>query len=622
MSQPRINPLNRRARRRLALTSALNNPPSSHVAPSSPAALTAVPSLPSKKRKRRRIEDVSHRSSSEISPSAPRDSALAPASGQMPNASAGPSRHPMDHTAIGTQGETDAIQNHLATTSTPSIQQQFQDRAKLMAVRESKARLEVELRTLGEEVQAKNELLSSHGDTIDRLKQNFTCNICFELFRDPHALAPCGHTACASCLLGWFSSVNSLLHQPERYDPANSPNYTRNRTKCCFTCRTPVVHKPIPSYILKDTVHALSTQLRFQSTEAESLTENVSAADREAMWNTVFKEVTNRAWYIDEEDLGVRRCGRCGHEITGRNCSHCNEHFSDLSAEDSDGSDSEDYSDDDSIVHYAGRPGFVPGRWPGEDTDEEDEFLDGDGWHDIEVGQGDEWARAHRRNRHRNNLPAMNFEFGFQGAVLDNVSVDEDERESYEGSFIDDENAGLERHFMRGYDFDGDDDEDIDDDADGDDDDSLASRDRTSRRHDPEDTWEGLDRHGRPTRIAGRRVAYSPSYDGSRYDSEDTMEGLGRYDRSTRYIDLDRVDRESSNDTWQSAKTEADSDDGEARMTGSRTVVHANTDDIAEGAPRQSRRVQRVASVTDSESEEIGQPRRRRRVAMISSDDE
>lgn len=319
-----------------------------------------------------------------------------------------------------------------------------------------------------------------------------------------HRLAPCGHTACASCLLEWFSSLNSLLHPPQR-EP-DMPHYTRNRTKCCFTCRTAVVHKPIPSYIIKDTVHALSAQLRLQGagteSEAEAVPENVSSADRAAMWDAVFKPITNRSWYVDEEDNGVRRCGTCGHEIEGRNCSHCNEHFSDLSDEDSYG----DYSEDESLIfRHPINDRFFHARWPGEDSEEEgfseeDDWRD---WHGDAAYRFGELPVHHLRGERGpgNRYQPMDFEFGFQEGVLDNGSGGED-LESDGASFIDDEDAGMERYFARGYDYDGDDD---DEERHEDDEDEGDVSDMEAR------SWPRLDRHGRPTRIGGRQVAYSPS---------------------------------------------------------------------------------------------------------------
>jgi hypothetical protein len=295
-----------------------------------------------------------------------------------------------------------------------------------------------------------------------------------------------------------------LLHPPQHYETADLSHYTRNRTKCCFTCRTAVVHKPIPSYIIKDTVHALSAQLRLQGsgteTEAEDVSKIISAADRAAMWDTVFKPVINRSWYVDEEDNGVRRCGTCGHEIEGRNCSHCNEHFSDLSDEDS----YDDYSEDESLIfRHPINERFLGARWPGEDSEEGEDFSGEENWHGVDRGRG-ELALNHLRGQRGpgNRYQPMDFEFGFQEGVLENGSEGEG-TESEMASFIDDEDMGLEGHFIRGYDFDGDDDDD---------------EERHEDEEDDHDAFMGtidrlrLDRHGRPTRIRGRAVAYSPSY--------------------------------------------------------------------------------------------------------------
>ncbi|KAJ9098640.1 hypothetical protein QFC21_004288 [Naganishia friedmannii] len=648
-------------RRRLALTSALNNPENfsenANATASTPhllaefntvgqanestshAAALAVPLSPEtivgKKRKRRRVEVVSNDAllgvlptsfsavglgSTSASVSA---SALTPLKGHAGPSSASSAKA----TAISGKEAANAIHQNVAPSSTPSIQQQLQERTKLLAERESNTKLEAQVQTLGKEVQFKNHLLSNHDETMQNLKQNFTCNICFELFRDPHAyvvlcsvllppftqtlnrslvlhrLAPCGHTACAPCLLEWFSSLNSLLHPPQHHEPADVLHYTKTRTKVCFTCRTPVIHKPIPSYIIKDTVHALSAQLRLQGTgtevEAEEAPEIVSAAGREFMWDTVFKPVTNRSWFVDEDD-GVRRCSTCGHEIEGRHCSHCNEHFSDLSDdEDSYG----DYSEDESLIfrHPINQDGFLHARWPGEDSEEED-FSDEDIWPGVDY-RHDGYAANHLRGARRPNVryQPMDFEFGFQEGVLEN-GFGGDEPESDGASFIDDDDIGMERHFVRGYDYDGDDDDE----------------DRHEEEEDERDglgmdalDWSRLDRHGRPTQIHGRAVAYSPS--------------VG-----------------SSHGTFHSVGSESMNEDAEPsaiEVTGSRGNGYSDNDTSAreDWGPvrrlnrfgRRHRSVDSLASINSSpamsdagSAEEIEQPRRRRRVVRIVSDED
>lgn len=251
------------------------------------------------------------------------------------------------------------------------------------------------------------------------------------------------------------------------------------------------------------------------------------------MWDVVFKPAaTRRRWYVDEEDLGVRRCASCGFEIDGRWCHHCDEQFSDISDEASENTgsdDSEHYSSNDSLDSRIPRAFFADreleaegeelpwpedfrwpgeGRWPGEaseddmDDDEDDEFY----------GRAREWrvdpdddngmnadrdlnVRLVGRERPRNVVQRQDFHFGFGGADLGHASGDEGD--SYEGSFIDDDDAGMERHFVRGYDYDGEDSDASDMDASG------------------SDRSGNLDRYGRPTHLAGRQVAYSPSDDES-----------------------------------------------------------------------------------------------------------
>lgn len=341
-----------------------------------------------------------------------------------------------------------------------------------------------------------------------------------DMANSDYRLVPCGHTACAPCLLQWFGSVNSLLRPPQHLEEAEVADYLGKHTKCCFTCRAAVTHKPVPSYILQDTVQALSQQLAIQESETDGIDippEHVmSSTDRATLWDALFKPTPRRRWFVDEEDYGVRRCGSCGYEIDGRWCLHCNEQFSDIS----DVSDSDHYSSDDSVAFRIPHA-FFPGaelegnepRWPGEGSDDDDlrgSNAEDDGFY----GRAREWRlepddddnRMHDdldpnirlvgRDRPRNILPRQDFHFAFGGADLDHRS--NDGGDSYEGSFIDDDDdTGMERHFVRGYDYDGEDSDPSDLD--------VSASDRSG----------DMDRYGRPTHLAGRQVAYSPSYNGS-----------------------------------------------------------------------------------------------------------
>ncbi|KAJ9122487.1 hypothetical protein QFC22_001915 [Naganishia vaughanmartiniae] len=422
MSQVNPSALNRKGRRRRPLTSALNNPElfneNATATASSPAStselldtasrangssLTAHATPPSqstagRKRKRKRTDTGATGASLGVSVSAPSDIGLASKSAHgSRNGHAGLSSVAASRHAIVVSGTGVANVVHGASSSLPSVQQQFQERGQLLAERESNTKLEAQLKTLGKEVQFKNELkLQGSGTDI----------------------------------------------------------------------------------------------------EAEDAPAIISAADRVALWDNVFKPVTNRSWYIDDEDLGVRRCGTCGHEIEGRNCSHCDEHFSDLSDEDS----YDDYSEDESLMlRHPINHGFLHARWPGEDS-EEDDFSDEDGWNGVDEHRHGQFALGHLRGlRPANRFQPMDFEFGFQEGVLENGSGGE-EPESDGASFNDDEDMGLARHFGRGYEFDGEDDDDEghEDDEDG--------RDAFGM-----EAIEWVDRHGRPTRIGGRAVGYSPS---------------------------------------------------------------------------------------------------------------
>lgn len=71
--------------------------------------------------------------------------------------------------------------------------------------------------------------------SIDDIRGLVTCRICVRPMYEPYTIA-CGHTFCYSCLAQWFS--------------------THHHNKTCPDCRTEVIHRPAPAYIVR-TDHAL-----------------------------------------------------------------------------------------------------------------------------------------------------------------------------------------------------------------------------------------------------------------------------------------------------------------------------------------------------------------------------
>lgn len=116
------------------------------------------------------------------------------------------------------------------------------------------------------------------------------------------------------------------------------------RTKCCFTCRTQVLGRPVPNYAVKHLLDAVRPHL-----DVEAIADRPAAGVgglAPDMWDEVFRasEQQARRWFHDFED-GVRRCSHCGHEVADGACTNCGDVFSDLESEVELGSDGGAWSD-------------------------------------------------------------------------------------------------------------------------------------------------------------------------------------------------------------------------------------------------------------------------------------
>ena len=101
---------------------------------------------------------------------------------------------------------------------------------------------------------------------------NVTCRTWCDWMRCNGSLSPCGHVLCLKCLQTWFrtepssddldvdnSDDSDSSHHSENSDNSDSSIHseeddstmTRHRQKLCSVCRTRVVGKPIPAYVIK-----------------------------------------------------------------------------------------------------------------------------------------------------------------------------------------------------------------------------------------------------------------------------------------------------------------------------------------------------------------------------------
>lgn len=337
------------------------------------------------------------------------------------------------------------------------------------------------------------QLIASHQALLNQVQQAVTCQVCLDLMYKPYALAPCGHLACHSCLVNWFTA-------PPPGNQLAPPAIMRRKT--CPHCRAIVRERPVEVWGVKGIAQAmgksglLPNQLPVLAEAPESLDANAdpwkdifpesgTASHREFPWFFPGTDIDDDDIHIaniaprgedvgmlDMEDGGIYRCLDCMHEIWGGVCSSCGRVYPGHRPE-------EDDEDDE------GDPmGWLEDQMGAEEVD----VADDPGWMGLEDGEADDGGDIDdwrpfppwRRQFHMFGGP-----WGFLGTIdvheedeeededdvdgrVDDPRVpDEDEEsgdEGYESSFIDDDEEGGIADLVDGpriYEI-GDDDEDED----------------------------------------------------------------------------------------------------------------------------------------------------------------
>jgi hypothetical protein len=240
----------------------------------------------------------------------------------------------------------------------------------------------------------------------------------------------------------------------------DSPMLLRKK-KTCPQCRTIVREPPIEARELRSIMTTLrSSTLSADLSELQGdVLERAEKSVPAEPWKGIFAKLDHRneRWQdflfgpvpapheqdgndvgfggdrgtYDPED-GVYRCTRCHHEIVGGTCTNCNRLYPGLVRREAmdffDAFGDDDYGDDD--------------WWDGDeaDFDEDDEFDEHEGIYGLGAFF-DRWGRRDQAGFDRRMLGGVESEEDNDGDAVDdlnpNGSTDEGE-ESYEGSFIDD----------------------------------------------------------------------------------------------------------------------------------------------------------------------------------------
>jgi hypothetical protein len=216
--------------------------------------------------------------------------------------------------------------------------------------------------------------LEAHRSLNSTLLPSLICNICLYLMHRPFALSPCGHVACFSCLVNWFTSdapgqqQNNAEQVAVNFDnpsqnndppvaqananevaiaaPAPAPPIAvppfpvPRRKKTCPQCRAIVRSRPIEVWLIKDMV---GNVVRSGLADPDSIPPDLrnpptaktpTPARNDEEWKDIFPTnanqqdlehifLTESLGIRDEEDGGVYRCVNCMHEIVDGECCEC-----------------------------------------------------------------------------------------------------------------------------------------------------------------------------------------------------------------------------------------------------------------------------------------------------------
>jgi hypothetical protein len=194
---------------------------------------------------------------------------------------------------------------------------------------------------LSQKLDVQTTKLTLHSTLISSFKDSLTCQICVDLMYKPFTLAPCGHIACYSCLVGWFkSNVPEDEFAPEPV----------HRKKTCPHCRSTVRDRPIENFVIKEMVHSLVNSGVLEDVTGDlSAMGAVSAASADP-WAGIFLkypvmennfdglpfpmfdddddhdlEEGDLAIYDEEDD--VYRCRGCMNEVVDGFCTLCEREY-------------------------------------------------------------------------------------------------------------------------------------------------------------------------------------------------------------------------------------------------------------------------------------------------------
>ena len=240
--------------------------------------------------------------------------------------------------------------------------------------------LQAEIEQLRSQLKQKDQVISRHENTLEVVQNSMNCPVCLDPLWKPFVVVPCGHIACQSCLINWFTSPPP---DPNGAAPAPLPPHRqKQKRKTCPHCRGVVRSRPVEVYGLGPVVATLVGQ------PAPASPPKANAPNDP--WENMFPPPSVGPMR-DEEDGGIMRCPACLHELWDGECTHCGRVFSDGTGDSAFGSDDSisvygeglasiyNSDDDESVYGLDPQPAYVPRRAYDsydEDEDEDDSFID------------------------------------------------------------------------------------------------------------------------------------------------------------------------------------------------------------------------------------------------------
>ena len=195
---------------------------------------------------------------------------------------------------------------------------------------------------MNQKLDAQTTKLAIHSTLISSFKDSLTCQICVDLMYKPFTLAPCGHIACYSCLVGWFKSNVA--------EDGFGPQLV-HRKKTCPHCRSAVHDRPIENFTIKEMVNSLVNSGVLDEVSREPAAISAAPATSADPWAGIFPkhpvmennydglpfpmfdeededhdyEEGDMGMYDEEDD--VYRCRGCMNEVVDGFCTLCEREY-------------------------------------------------------------------------------------------------------------------------------------------------------------------------------------------------------------------------------------------------------------------------------------------------------